>query len=110
MVAFSPKESIMVQNILAFACAIRCSPTPGITRRPAPLKADDRQRVGGRVHAFVRCAVAGALGISTRDTAPRAEAEGQQEEPRPDQGKIDPAPPGILDHRSRESQSRRDEG
>jgi hypothetical protein len=28
-------------------------PTPGITRRPAPLKEDDKQRVGGRVHAVV---------------------------------------------------------
>jgi hypothetical protein len=29
--------------------------TPGITRRPAPLRVDDKQRVGGRVHAVVRC-------------------------------------------------------
>src|SRR5215210_5211835 len=28
--------------------------TPGITRRPASLKVDERQRVGGRVHAVVR--------------------------------------------------------
>jgi hypothetical protein len=26
----------------------------GITRRPAPLKEDEKQRVGGRVHAVVR--------------------------------------------------------
>ena len=30
-------------------------PTPGITRCPTSLKVDDRQRVGGRVHAVVRC-------------------------------------------------------
>ena len=29
--------------------------TPGITRRPGPMKVDDKQRVGGRVHAVVRC-------------------------------------------------------
>ena len=28
--------------------------TPGITRRPARFDLDDRQRVGGRVHAVVR--------------------------------------------------------
>jgi hypothetical protein len=28
--------------------------TPGITRRPEPLIEDDKQRVGGRVHAVVR--------------------------------------------------------
>jgi hypothetical protein len=28
--------------------------TPGITRRPATLKVDDKVRVGGRVHAVVR--------------------------------------------------------
>ena len=28
--------------------------TPGITRRPEPLKVHDKQRVGGRVHAVVR--------------------------------------------------------
>ena len=31
--------------------------TPGITRRPEPLIEFDRQRVGGRVHAVVRCGV-----------------------------------------------------
>ena len=31
--------------------------TPGITRRPKPLRVFDKQRVGGRVHAVVRRAV-----------------------------------------------------
>src|SRR5215204_971437 len=35
--------------------------TPGITRRPEPLKADDRRRVGGRVHAVVGRRVRGQI-------------------------------------------------
>jgi hypothetical protein len=30
-----------------------CRLTPGITRRPEPLREFNRQRVGGRVHAVV---------------------------------------------------------
>src|SRR5437868_4274847 len=34
--------------------AIGSNITPGITRRPEPLKVDEIMRVGGRVHAVVR--------------------------------------------------------
>ena len=35
------------------AALIKRNLTPGITRRPKPLKVDDKVRVGGRVHAIV---------------------------------------------------------
>jgi hypothetical protein len=33
--------------------SLRSSITPGITRRPTPVKEYEKQRVGGRVHAVV---------------------------------------------------------
>ncbi len=44
----------MLRYTLAPALRERKRLTPGITRRHARLKADDRRRVGGRVHAVVR--------------------------------------------------------
>jgi hypothetical protein len=74
--------------------------TPGITRRPAPLKVDESVRVGGRVHAVVRRAGRQndyerdivlsmiLLGLSSKDDSsmkPHRQVQGT-------------APPGELQH------------
>jgi hypothetical protein len=41
--------------------------TLGITRRPAPLKEFEKQRVGGRVHAVVRLRAGGSPGRCYKD-------------------------------------------